>query len=92
MTWARVTKRSSAGARIPAKGHELLEIIPVGSPGVRIVDVREPLGFGWHVGELGEFGCGQGAAGEGAHWTRAGLHCSVFISKLVKLWNPYNLG
>jgi hypothetical protein len=58
----------------PGKGHELLEIVFVCPPSVRVVDVGEPLGFRGDVGELGEFGAGEGPARERARlWSEAAV-------------------
>ena len=35
----------------PGKAHEVLHRVFVGTPGLRIGQVGEPLDFGWHLGE-----------------------------------------
>ena len=64
ITWARVIRRSSIGRPNAGEGHEFFQVVPVRPPGVRVVDVREPLGFGRHIGELGEFCAGERPPGQ----------------------------
>ena len=45
----------------PNKGHEFAQIGGLDPPGTGVVDVGEPLGFGWHVGEALEFLGGEDA-------------------------------
>ena len=52
MTWARVTVRSSAGPRRPAKAENSLDVDFIGAAGFGIGDVGEPFELGRHVGQV----------------------------------------
>ena len=43
--------------------HKSAQIVLIGAPGLAARQVGKPLGFGWHGGQPGKFGNGEGAGG-----------------------------
>ena len=59
MTWARVTWRSSATARMPTKRAELANVALIGAARVPVADVGGPFDFRGDVGQALELRGGQ---------------------------------
>jgi hypothetical protein len=45
--------------------HEVSDRVLVGTPGVKVGDIREPLDLRWHVGQAMKLGGGQQSLGRG---------------------------
>ena len=89
-TCARVTSRSSSGAAMPMKVMNSLQVVVVRPAGVRVVDVRKPLGRRRHLGELEKFGGGQRATRERdelrSQVFRGGGHAHLIVGYTANLY------